>query len=77
MSELNIANIQHSTKERHDFNGVPIITNYGHWPPYCIVEESGVHGKLIDALQIATHYLNLTLVLQETKPENVNIWDKK
>ena len=81
INELSITSTLESTKNRNNFNGLPIVTNYANIAPFCIVEEhevqDKVHGLFMEALKIATDYLNLTLILQRTKPENQHIWNKK
>ena len=83
MTELNTSSIQTLLRTRkNDFHGLPLVVNYAHYPPYCIVKKQAngtdkVSGLFIDTLQIATQYLNLTLVLQKPKAENRNIWFKR
>ena len=81
INDVSITSTLESTKNRNNFYGLPIVTNYANIAPFCIVEEhenqDQVHGLFMEALKIATNYLNLTLILQRSKPENENIWDKK
>ena len=58
---------------------MPIKVNYvDDHRPYCWKDENGkVHGTFRKAIEIAASFLNLTLVIKETMPENRNIWSKR
>ena len=68
-----------STRERHDFQGITLTTNFAHFQPMCIVNDqrNEVRGIMTDALKMAALFLNLTFIIQPTKPENKNIWELK
>ena len=74
-----LRNLLKATKERNDFQGISIRANYGDsFKPYCWKDKVGmVHGTQRKALEIASKYLNLSLFIQDPKPENNNIWAKK
>ena len=78
---MNIPAILILTRERHDFQGLQLFTNYADYPPLCIVDEQANGHKIFsgwfpDTLHIISEYLNLTLELQEPMEENRNIWHK-
>ena len=77
LNKSNIIPIIKSTKARQDFKGLQLTANFGHFSPYCIVENNQVSGVFKKILNIISSSLNLTLVLQEAKPENQNIWAKR
>ena len=68
-----------STKINIDFQGLNILASYASFPPYCIIDSSNekIKGVFIESLQIAAQYLNLTLILQQPKPQNKATWFKK
>ena len=73
---LDIASIQESVKSKDNFEGAPFLANFvRNFPPYCYLDNVGdLVGMYPDALRIAANYLNLTLIYQQTKPENTDIW---
>ena len=73
---MDFANIQESVKNNEDFEGAPIIANFVEsFLPYCYLDNFGdLVGMYPDTLRIAANYLNLTLIFQETKEENTDIW---
>ena len=79
LNQLDLGELLKATKERNDFQGLSLTANYGDsFKPYCWTDKSGiVHGIQRKALEVASRYLNLSLVIQDTKPENKNIWAKK
>ena len=77
LAKTNIIPIIESTKARQDFKGLRLLANYGQFSPYCNVENNQVGGVFKNILKIISNSLNLTLVLQEPKPENQNIWAKR
>ena len=73
---MDFANIQESVKTKADFEGAPILANFVEsFLPYCYLDNFGdLVGMFPDTLRIAANYLNLTLIFQETKEENTDIW---
>ena len=73
---MEFANIQESVKTKADFEGAPILANFVEsFLPYCYLDNFGdLVGMFPDTLRIAANYLNLTLIFQETKEENTDIW---
>ena len=71
--------ILETTAIKKDFQGIPFTINYANsFKPYCWTDIDGqVQGMFEKALKVATSVLNLTLVMQETRLENRNIWSKK
>ena len=79
LKNLNVPSIIQGTKKRMDFEGTTLIANYGNnVAPYCFVEQDGsISGIFPDALKTAASFMNLTLIFQEPKKKNINIWHKK
>ena len=75
LENLNIPSIIHETQKRVDFEGSTLIANYHTtFPPYCFVEQDGsISGIFPDALKTAARVMNVTLVFQKPKKENVDI----
>ena len=79
IDQVNVGPILETTAIKKDFQGIPFKINYANrFKPYCWTDEDGkVQGMFEKALKIASSVLNLTLVMQETRIENRNIWSKK
>ena len=79
MSVLEIHKILWQTKERNDFDGIPITANYDKkfWPFNWVDSNGNVKGVFHEALKIACSALNLSLSLQKPLDENNGIWYQK
>jgi hypothetical protein len=73
--QVNLRRIIETTKTRRNFNGLEFKVNYGEYAPYCVISETGkVTGTMFDTISIVAEVLNLTLIVKNPLPENVNIW---
>ena len=71
--------IVHDIDARKDFYGTTLVAtyhkNYGH---YSFVDEAGkLQGILHDTLNVAAHYLNLSVSYKEPNSENIGIYGKR
>ena len=66
-------------KKRDKFNGITFTVNFEERAiPYCYKTKDGeIKGIFNDAIKILTEHLNLSLVYQETRHENRNIYSSK
>ena len=74
-----IEDIIKKVNERDNFIGIPFTVNFAERAiPYCYKNKEGeIEGIFNDAIKIVAEHLNLTLVYQETRPENKNIYSVK
>ena len=78
VENINIEDILKVIDEEQNFNGLKITANFANFPPYCSFDKMGnPTGLMYDILKVVANDLNLTVELQETKPENKDIWYKK
>ena len=78
VDNVKVEDILRVTDEKQNFNGLKITTNYAIFPPYYNIDEMGnPTGLMYDILKVVANELNLTIEIQETKPENMDIWYKK
>ena len=78
VENVNIEVVLKVLDEKQNFNGLKITANYAIFPPYCSIDEMGnPTGLMYDILKVVANELNLTVEIQETKPENMDIWYKK
>ena len=70
-SHLNLKSVMKETRKNRDLNGIDIKANYGHFPPFCIVNQSNhVNGTFYEVLKTISLMLNFTLKLQSSHHEN-------
>ena len=78
VENVNIEVVLKVLDEKQNFNGLKITANYAIFPPYCSIDKMGnPTGLMYDILKVVANELNLTVEIQETKPENMDIWYKK
>ena len=70
-SHLNLKSIMKETRKNRDLNGIEVKANYGHFPPFCIANQSyHVNGTFYEVLKTISLMLNFTLKLQSSHHEN-------
>ena len=74
-----IEDIIKKVKKRDNFKGIPFKVNFAERAiPYCYKNKDGkIEGIFNDAIKIVAEHLNLSLVYQESRPENKNIYSVK
>ena len=70
-SHLNLKSVMKETRKNRDLNGIEVKANYGHFPPFCIANQSDhVNGTFYEVLKTISLMLNFTLKLQSSHHEN-------
>ena len=81
MSNVNWPEVLLETGSRMDFKGINFYLGYAEYPPYSIVNDTGndrhISGLLVDTIREFGASVNLTVVMKEARPENVNVWGHK
>ena len=68
---LNLKSIVKETRKNRDLNGIEVKANYGHFPPFCIVNPSNqVNRTFYELLETMSLVLNFTLKLQSSHHEH-------
>ena len=63
-------------RQNRNLNGIEITANYGHLPPFCIIDGNHVNGTFYELLKNMESLLNFTLKLQKPSAGNEN-WGKE
>ena len=72
-NHINLRSVIQETRKNRNHHGIEIKANFGHFPPFCIVDKSHkVNGTFHDLFQTISEVVNLTLQLQNPLKGNEN-----